>query len=60
MPFTEADYEKAIVEIFRDTLGCVHGYAPDLARDYSDSLCTDELLFALRRINPKQRSIQGF
>jgi len=54
MTFTEANYENAVIEIFRDTLGYTHIYAPDLGqRDYSDVLYTDELLPALSRINPK-------
>jgi len=52
MPFTEANYENAVIEVFRDTLGYRHVYAPDLTRDYADPLYTDELLPALRRINP--------
>ena len=53
MPYTEANYENAILEIFRDTLGYSHVYGPDLVRDYSDPLYLDELIPALRRINPK-------
>ena len=53
MVFTEAAYENAIIEIFRDTLGYSHTYGPDVTRDYSDPLYTDELLPVLRRINPK-------
>ena len=53
MPYTEANYEKAIIEIFRDTLGYSHVYAPDVPRDYAEPLYMDELIPALRRINPK-------
>ncbi|MEB3103005.1 type I restriction endonuclease subunit R [Ferviditalea candida] len=53
MTFTEAKFENAVIEVFRDTLGYSYVYAPDLARDYSDPLYTDELLPALRRVNPK-------
>jgi type I restriction enzyme R subunit len=53
MAYTEANYEKAVIAVFRDTLGYGHTYAPEVARDYSDPLYTDELLPALRRINPK-------
>jgi len=52
MPFTEANYENAVIEIFRDTLGYAHVYGPDVSRDYSDPLYSGELLPALRRINP--------
>ena len=53
MTFTEAAYESAIIEIFLDTLGYLHTYGPDVARDFSDVLYSDELLPALRRINTK-------
>ena len=53
MSFTEANYENAVIEMFRDTLGYRHVYAPSLARDYADPLYMDELLPALRRVNPK-------
>jgi len=53
MAYTEANYENAVIEIFRDTLGYGYIYAPDLARDYNDPLYIDELLPALRRVNPK-------
>ena len=45
--------KHAILEVFRNTLGYTHVYGPDVERDYSDPLYTDELLPALRRINPK-------
>jgi len=50
--FTEANYENAVISVFRDTLGYDYIYAPDLVRDYSDPLHVGELLPALRRINP--------
>ena len=53
MPFTEANYENAVIEVFRDTLGYSYVYGPDISRDYADPLLTDELLPALRRINPR-------
>ena len=53
MSYTEANYENAVIEVFRDTLGYSYTYAPDLARDYTDPLYMDELLPALRRLNPK-------
>ena len=53
MSYTEANYENAVIEVFRDTLGYGYTYAPDLARDYTDPLYMDELFPALRRINPK-------
>ena len=53
MSFTEAKYENAIIELFRDRLGYSYAYGPNVARDYSDPLYMDEFLPALRRINPK-------
>ena len=53
MAYTEANYENAVIEVFRDTLGYGYAYGPDVARDYAEPLYLDELLPALRRINPK-------
>jgi len=50
--FAELNYENAIVELFRETLGYAHVYGPDVARDYTDPLYSAELLPALHRINP--------
>ena len=52
MVFTEAAYENAIIELFRDMLGYAYAYGPDVTRDYTDVLYTGELLPALRRVNP--------
>jgi type I restriction enzyme R subunit len=52
LPYTEANYENAVIEVFRDTLGYNYIYAPDLVRDYADSLYMDELLGSLRHVNP--------
>jgi type I restriction enzyme R subunit len=52
MPYTEANYENAVIEVFRDTLGYDYAYGPDVARDYADPLYAVELLPALRRVNP--------
>ena len=53
MPYNESSYENAILEIFCTKLGYTHIYAPNLTRDYTEPLYMDELLPALRRINPK-------
>lgn len=50
--YTEANYENAVIEIFRDMLGYDYVYAPDLVRDYADPLYSDELFSALHRVNP--------
>jgi type I restriction enzyme R subunit len=52
-PYTEADYENAVIEMFRDTLGYANVYGPDVVRDYIDPLYMAELLPALRRVNPR-------
>ncbi|MDR1915962.1 MAG: DEAD/DEAH box helicase, partial [Synergistaceae bacterium] len=53
MSFGEANYENAVLEIFHDTLGYTCVYGPDAARDYAVPLYMDELLPALRIVNPK-------
>lgn len=53
MSYTEANYENAVLELFRDALGYGYVYAPDLVRDYADPLHMDDLLPALRLVNPK-------
>lgn len=53
MAYTEANYENAVIEVFRDTLGYGYAYGPDVARDYTEPLYLDDLLPALRRVNPK-------
>ena len=52
MPYTESDYEKAIIQLFTQVLGYVHVYGPDVGRDHHDPLYKDLLLPALQRINP--------
>lgn len=51
MSYTEANFENAIIEVFRDTLGYAHLYGPNINRDYSSSLHMEDLAQALRRIN---------
>lgn len=51
MSYTEANFENAIIEVFRDTLGYAHLYGPDMNRDYTSSLHMEDLEQALRRIN---------
>jgi type I restriction enzyme R subunit len=53
MSFSEASYENAVIELFRDQLGYTHRYGPDVDRDYADPLYEPDLLPALRRINPR-------
>lgn len=51
MAYTEANFENAMIEVFRDTLGYSHVYGPDIYRDYTSSLYMEELEPALRNIN---------
>ena len=52
MPFTESNYENAVLQLFTQTLGHSYAYGPDIERDYHSPLYEDELLPALRAINP--------
>ncbi|MBR6200768.1 MAG: type I restriction endonuclease subunit R [Spirochaetales bacterium] len=51
MPYTEADYEKAIIQLF-EAMGYTHIYGPDIMREFSSPLYNNELSAALPRINP--------
>lgn len=52
MPFTESNYENAILQLFTQALGYSYAYGPDIERDYHSPLYESELLPALRDINP--------
>ena len=52
MGFTENNYENAVMELFRDSLGYSSFYGPDVRRDYRDSLFRDVLYVALEKLNP--------
>ena len=52
MPFTESNYENAVLNLFTDVLGYSYAYGPDIDRDYPNPLYEDLLLPALQRINP--------
>ena len=51
MPYTESDYENAVIELFVN-MGYRHVYGPDVERDYKSPLYELELDNALHRINP--------
>jgi len=53
MSFTERNCENAVKKLFRNTLGYIHTYGPDLTRDYSSPLYIDDLPPALQRGNQK-------
>lgn len=49
--FTEADYENAVIELFKN-MGYDYIYAPDLERDFKSPLYEDVLIESLYRLNP--------
>ncbi|MFI3260057.1 MAG: type I restriction endonuclease subunit R [Rikenellaceae bacterium] len=51
MKFTEAEYEKAIIELFREELGYDYAYGPDVVRDYSEPLHMELVRSSLSDIN---------
>lgn len=51
MPFTEANFENAIIELMRDHLGYAYTYGPDVERDYAQPLYLDLLRDSLVQIN---------
>ena len=51
MPFTESDYESAVLQLFQEQLGYTYIYGPDIERDYHSPLYEDVLLPCLQRIN---------
>ena len=53
MPYTEANYENAVVRLFVDELGYTPLYGPDVERDYHSPLYEDGLWSALARLNPR-------
>jgi len=52
MPFTEANFENAVIELFRDQLGYDYLYGPDIVRDYTQPLHLEQLRASLQDINP--------
>ena len=48
---TEADYENAIIELFRNDLGYEYVYGPDVERDFSSPLYDTVLEVSLYRLN---------
>ncbi len=51
MHFTEDMFEQAVIELFRDTLGYTHIYAPDTERDYSSPMLDSVLVDSLVKLN---------
>ena len=53
MPFTEANFENAIIELFRDHLKYDYIYGPEIVRDYTQPLYMDQVRSSLKEINRK-------
>ncbi|WP_303836721.1 type I restriction endonuclease subunit R [Ruminococcus flavefaciens] len=51
MPYTEADYENAVIDLFKNELNYDYVYGPDTERDFTSPLYNDVLEESLRRIN---------
>ena len=51
MPFTEANFENAIIELLRDHLEYDYVYGPDVVREYTQPLHMKILRESLRHIN---------
>src|SRR5574344_1008090 len=51
MSFTEANFENAIIELFRDELGYDYLYGPNVERDYTQPLYMEQLRASLQDIN---------
>lgn len=50
MPFTEANYENAVIQLLQN-LGYNYIYGPDIERDYHNPLYEDILISSLEKIN---------
>lgn len=51
MPFTENNYEQAIIQLFRNDLGYDYAYGPDIERDFYSPLYEEVLLDSMYRLN---------
>lgn len=49
--YTEADYEKSVIELFENNLGYEYAYGPDIERDFYSPLYEEVLLDSLYRLN---------
>ena len=52
MHFTEAHFENAILELFRERLGYDYVYGPEVERDYTDPLHAEQMRASLQELNP--------
>lgn len=51
--FIEDSYEQALISLFRDELGYCYESGYDVDRDYHEPYYREQLVAALRRLNPK-------
>ena len=51
--FIEDSYEQALISLFRDELGYCYESGYDVDRDYHEPFYREQLVAALRRLNPK-------
>ena len=49
--YTEADYEKSVIELFENNLGYEYAYGPNIERDFYSPLYEEVLLDSLYRLN---------
>ena len=52
MPYTESDYEKAVLQLFTQALGYAYVYGPEVERDYRSPLHEEALAASLQELNP--------
>ena len=52
MHFTEANFENAIIELFREQLGYDYVYGPEVVRDYTEPIYMEQLRAAVQELNP--------
>ncbi len=51
--FSEANYEKAIIDLFQSNMGYDYVYGPNIERNFNSPLYDEVLEESLRRLNPK-------
>lgn len=49
--YKEEDYEKSLIELFRDVLGYEYLYGPDIERDFYNPIYEEVLIDSLYRLN---------
>lgn len=49
--YTEADYEKSVIELFENNLGYEYAYGPNIDRDFYSPLYEEVLIDSLYRLN---------